>query len=82
VITQGPSWNYTSALNIIFLVVAALLLHRFFRTGGPEMLAMMDTPEEQPTASTQAMSTKRTASPVAVILAQSKCSEQPSGAKR
>lgn len=46
VITQGPSWDYTSMLNIIFLVVAALLVYRFVRTGDLEMLAMMDTPEE------------------------------------
>ncbi len=44
VITEGPSWNYTSALNIVFLFVALVLLLRFFRTGGPAMLRMMDTP--------------------------------------
>jgi uncharacterized membrane protein YraQ (UPF0718 family) len=47
VITQGPQWNYTSVLNIVFLAIAAALLFRFFRTGGPEMLAMMETPEEE-----------------------------------
>ena len=47
VITQGPQWNYTSVLNIVFLAIAAALLFRFFRTGGPAMLAMMDTPEEE-----------------------------------
>jgi hypothetical protein len=45
VITEGPSWNYTSALNIVFLVVAGTLIIRFLRTGGPEMLRMMGTPE-------------------------------------
>ena len=34
-------WNYTTWLNIAFLVLAAMLLWRFFRTGGREMLAMM-----------------------------------------
>ena len=34
-------WNYTTILNIIFLLVAAALLVRFFRTGGPAMLRMM-----------------------------------------
>jgi uncharacterized membrane protein YraQ (UPF0718 family) len=43
-ITQGPTWNYTTVLNIIFLGVAALLLWRFFKTGGPEMLRMMSMP--------------------------------------
>ena len=35
-------FNYTTVLNIIFLAVAALLLVRFFRTGGPRMLAHME----------------------------------------
>jgi uncharacterized membrane protein YraQ (UPF0718 family) len=47
VIAAGPSWNYTSALNVVFLAVAAVLIWRFFRTGGPEMLRMMDVPEEE-----------------------------------
>jgi uncharacterized membrane protein YraQ (UPF0718 family) len=38
------SWNYTSFLNIAFLVLACLLVLRFFRTGGMEMLRMMNTP--------------------------------------
>jgi hypothetical protein len=33
--------NYTTILNIVFLVVAGLLLTRFFRTGGPQMLRHM-----------------------------------------
>lgn len=35
------AFNYTTVLNIIFLVVAGLLVYRFFKTGGPEMLRMM-----------------------------------------
>jgi uncharacterized membrane protein YraQ (UPF0718 family) len=34
-------WNYTTILNIVFLAVAALMVARFLRTGGPEMLRMM-----------------------------------------
>jgi hypothetical protein len=34
-------------LNIVFLVVAAVLVVRFLRTGGPAMLRMMNTPEEE-----------------------------------
>jgi uncharacterized membrane protein YraQ (UPF0718 family) len=41
IITEGPNWNYTSILNFIFLVLAALLIVRFLRTGGPDMLRMM-----------------------------------------
>jgi uncharacterized membrane protein YraQ (UPF0718 family) len=47
VITQGPQTNYTSALNIVFLALAAALIIRFLRTGGPEMLRMMNVPEEE-----------------------------------
>jgi len=35
------SWNYTTWLNLAFLVVAAVLVVRFVRTGGRQMLAMM-----------------------------------------
>jgi uncharacterized membrane protein YraQ (UPF0718 family) len=44
-ITEGPTWNYTSVLNIIFLAIAAALILRFLRTGGPAMLRMMNAPE-------------------------------------
>jgi uncharacterized membrane protein YraQ (UPF0718 family) len=46
-IGEGPSWNYTTALNIVFLAVAAVLAVRFLRTGGPAMLRMMNTPAEE-----------------------------------
>src|SRR5437763_14731902 len=36
-LTQGPTWNYTTVLNIVFLVVAAALVVRFLRTDGPSM---------------------------------------------
>ncbi|MFD4973037.1 permease [Streptomyces sp. NPDC058424] len=38
---EGISWNYTTWLNIAFLLLAALLLVRFWRTGGLSMLRMM-----------------------------------------
>jgi hypothetical protein len=37
----GIQWNYTTILNIIFLLLAAALLVRFFRSGGGPMLKMM-----------------------------------------
>ncbi len=43
-IAEGPTWNYTTALNIVFLGIAAVLVLRFLRTGGPAMLRMMSTP--------------------------------------
>jgi uncharacterized membrane protein YraQ (UPF0718 family) len=38
---EGVTWNYTTWLNIVFLVLAGVLLVRFFRTGGAGMLRMM-----------------------------------------
>jgi uncharacterized membrane protein YraQ (UPF0718 family) len=46
-ITEGIHWNYTSVLNIIFLVLAAILIIRFVRTGGIPMLRMMNMSEHQ-----------------------------------
>jgi uncharacterized protein len=37
----GITWNYTTVLNIIFLLVAAALLVRFYRSGAAPMLKMM-----------------------------------------
>ena len=42
VFQTGPSWNYTTFLNLAALVVAAVLGWRFFRTGGVEMLRAME----------------------------------------
>ena len=38
----GISWNYTTFLNIAFLLLAIALLVRFFRSGGGPMLRMMN----------------------------------------
>jgi uncharacterized protein len=43
----GPTLNYTTVLNVIFLGVMALLGWRFLRTGGLEMLRMMEMPAEE-----------------------------------
>lgn len=40
------SWNYTTVLNILFLAGSTVLVLRFLRTGGPEMLHMMAAPSE------------------------------------
>ena len=42
VVEASVTLNYTTVLNVAFLVLAAVLVWRFLRTGGPEMLAMMD----------------------------------------
>jgi len=43
-ISEGVQWNYTSVLNILFLLLAAILVVRFLHTGGLPMLRMMNTP--------------------------------------
>jgi uncharacterized membrane protein YraQ (UPF0718 family) len=44
---QGVSWDYTTWLNIAFLILAAVLVIRFARTGGGMMLKMMGGSPEQ-----------------------------------
>jgi uncharacterized membrane protein YraQ (UPF0718 family) len=46
-LASGIQWNYTTVLNIIFLVLAATLVIRFIRTGGLSMLKMMNRPEHE-----------------------------------
>lgn len=44
VLNPSISFNYTSVLNIIFILIALGLIWRFLRTGGPRMLQMMKSP--------------------------------------
>jgi uncharacterized protein len=44
VVEASVTWNYTTWLNIVFLVLAAWLVWRFLKTGGPAMLRMMNRP--------------------------------------
>src|SRR5437667_8789312 len=46
-VTEGVQWNYTSILNIIFLVLAAILVIRFIRTCGIQIARIMNTPEKE-----------------------------------
>jgi len=41
-----PTWNYTTFLDIVFLVLMAVLAWRFFTTGGVEMLRAMARPHD------------------------------------
>src|SRR5438105_5931234 len=43
-LVSNPTLNYTSVLNGLFLVIIAILGWRFLRTGGLEMLRMMERP--------------------------------------
>jgi hypothetical protein len=45
VVEASIAWNYTTWLNIAFLVLAAYLIWRFVRTGGVPMLRMMNRPQ-------------------------------------
>jgi hypothetical protein len=49
VVETSISWNYTTFLNLAFLVLAAALVVRFLRTGGPAMLRTMGGPPSAPT---------------------------------
>ena len=42
IVEMSIGFNYTTVLNIIFLAIAAFLVVRFLRTGGPKMMAHMD----------------------------------------
>ncbi len=54
VFESRPSWNYTTFLNLAFLVLMALLGRRFLRTGGLQMLRMMAAPPPTHGAGTHA----------------------------
>ena len=41
IVEASIRWNYTTILNIVFLVLGLILVIRFLRTGGPAMLRMM-----------------------------------------
>jgi uncharacterized membrane protein YraQ (UPF0718 family) len=47
VVEASVTWNYTTILNLVFLALAAVLVVRFLRTGGPAMLKMMSGPPAQ-----------------------------------
>jgi uncharacterized protein len=47
VVEASVTLNYTTILNTVFLTIAAALVVRFLRTGGPEMLKMMDEPMDE-----------------------------------
>src|SRR6266446_111266 len=44
VVEASITWDYTTWLNIAFLILAGLLVWRFLKTGGPTMLRMMNIP--------------------------------------
>ncbi|MEV7344133.1 permease [Streptomyces sp. NPDC093544] len=50
---EGITWNYTTWLNIVFLLLAASMLVRFWRTGGLMMMRMMGGSPDQPDQSNQ-----------------------------
>jgi uncharacterized membrane protein YraQ (UPF0718 family) len=44
VVEASVTWNYSTILNLVFLALAAVLVVRFLRTGGPAMLKRMGGP--------------------------------------
>jgi uncharacterized membrane protein YraQ (UPF0718 family) len=47
IVEESVRWNYTTILNIVFLLVASVMIIRFLRTGGPAMLRMMSGSNHQ-----------------------------------
>jgi len=47
VMEASVRFNYTTVQNILFLALAAVLVVRFLRTGGPQMLRMMNQPMDE-----------------------------------
>ena len=43
VLEPNVTFNYTTILNIIFLLISTALVWRFLRTGGPKMLKIMNS---------------------------------------
>ncbi len=41
VMEEAISWNYTTWLNLFFMLLAGIIAWRFFNTGGPDMIRMM-----------------------------------------
>lgn len=41
IVEMSIKFNYTTVLNIIFIIIAAIFLFRFWKTRGPEMLRKM-----------------------------------------
>ncbi len=41
IVEASITFNYTTVMNIIFLAIAIWLVIRFFKTGGPKILAHM-----------------------------------------
>jgi hypothetical protein len=44
VVEASITWDYTTWVNLAFLILAAFLVWRFLKTGGPAMLSMMNRP--------------------------------------
>ena len=42
ILTETITFNYTTVLNIIFVAISAVLVLVFFKSGGPEMMKMMN----------------------------------------
>ena len=61
---QGVSWDYTTWLNIVFLILAAALIIRFMRSGGPAMLRMMGGQPEPTSAESDGRPSQAPDSPI------------------
>lgn len=55
IVEESIRWNYTTILNIVFLLLASVLTVRFLRTGGPAMLRMMNSSDQNRRGSSTSM---------------------------
>jgi uncharacterized protein len=65
VVEASVMWNYTTVLNIAFVLLAAVLVWRFLRTGGLPMLRMMNRGRDRARARVKAAT--RPPSPVGLL---------------
>jgi uncharacterized membrane protein YraQ (UPF0718 family)/YHS domain-containing protein len=49
VFETSPTWNYTTFLDVAFLLLILVMAWRFFTTGGPEMIRAMSRPPHEKT---------------------------------
>jgi hypothetical protein len=73
VMQESIRWNYTSMLNVFFIILSGLLFVRFLKTGGPAMLREMGGAALDPNAEPHSCCHEE---PVAVA-AHTCCHEEP-----
>jgi hypothetical protein len=74
VMQETIRWNYTSALDLLFLAASAALLVRFLKTGGPAMLREMGNVPADPNAEAHSCCHEE---PAAMVTMHDCCHQEP-----